>query len=78
MGWAEMTDLDMFLQILWTLESLATEITLVWLQGHMNTDVRGDVVTLDRGGSASVPTTGEVEVVGALATNMSLTDMILE
>jgi hypothetical protein len=44
--------LDMFLEILWSLEGLAAEITLMWFQRHMNPDVRGDVVALDRGSPA--------------------------
>lgn len=52
--------LDMLLQILRTLEGLAAEVALVWLQWDVNTDVRGDVITLDSGGSALVPSTGQV------------------
>lgn len=44
----------------------------------MHTDMRRDVITLDRGGTASVPLASEVEVVGALATNMTLTDVLIE
>jgi hypothetical protein len=35
------------------------------------------VVSLDRGSSARVPLTSQVEVVCALATNMALTDVLL-
>jgi hypothetical protein len=42
----------MLLQVLGTLERLATELTLVRLQRNVNTDVRGDVITLDCGSSA--------------------------
>jgi hypothetical protein len=44
--------LDMLLQVLRTLKRLATELTLVRLQGNVNTNVRGDVITLDSGSSA--------------------------
>ena len=44
----------------------------------MDTDVRGDVITLDRGGAARVPLAREVQIVGALATNMALTDVLLK
>lgn len=44
--------LDVLLQVLRTLEGLAAELTLVRLKGHVDTDVRGDVVSLDRGGAA--------------------------
>jgi hypothetical protein len=50
----------MFLQILRTLERLFTGITFVRLQWDVNTDVGGDMVTLDSGGAARVPATGEV------------------
>ena len=50
----------MLLQILRTLVRLSTEVTFVWLQWDVDTDVGGDVVTLDSGGAARVPTTGEV------------------
>lgn len=44
--------LHVLLEILGTLEGLATEVTFVRLQWDMDTDVRGDVITLDGGGSA--------------------------
>ncbi len=69
--------LDMFLEILRTLEGLATKLAFVRLQGDMDTDVGGDVVTLDGGGSALAPGAGQVEVVGRLAANMALADMFL-
>lgn len=67
----------MLLEILRPLERLAAEVTLVRLQWHMDSDVRGDVVPLDSGGSARVPVAREVEVVGALATHVTLADVIL-
>jgi hypothetical protein len=69
--------LDMLLQVLRTLERLAAELTLVRLERNMNTDVRGDVVSLDRSSSARVPLASQVEVVCALAANMALTNMLL-
>lgn len=67
----------MFLQILWSLESLSAEITLVGFEGHVNSNVGCDVVALDCGGAALVPSTCQVEVVCALATYMFLADVIL-
>lgn len=67
----------MLLEILGSLERLATHVTLVRLQGHMDPDVRSDVVSLDCGGPARVPLTSQVEVVGTLATNVTLTDVLL-
>ena len=68
---------DMFLQILWSLKRLPAEFALVWLEGDMDSDVGGDVVTLDRRGSALTPSAGQVEVVRGLATYVSLTHMFL-
>jgi hypothetical protein len=70
--------LDMFLQVLRALEGLAAKLTLVRLQGHMHTDVRGDVISLDRSSTARVPLASQVEVVCALAANMALTDVLIE
>ena len=69
--------LDMLLEVLRPLEGLSTELALVWLQRHVDADVRGDVVPLNRGCPALAPLAGEVQVVGALAANMALTEMIL-
>lgn len=69
--------LDVLLQILGTLEGLAAELALVGLERNMNADVRGDVVALDGSGPARVPLAGEVQVVGALAADMALTQMLL-
>lgn len=45
----EIPYLDVLLQILWSLESLSTEVALVWLEWDMYADVRGDVITLHGG-----------------------------
>ena len=69
--------LDVLLKILGALEGLATEVAFVWLQRNVHTDVRCDVITLDGGGTAVTPLASEIQVVGALAANMALTDVIL-
>jgi hypothetical protein len=69
--------LDMLLQILGALESLATEITLVRLEGHMYSDVGGDMIALDSGGIARSPLAGQVQVVGTLATDMAFAHVFL-
>lgn len=69
--------LDVLLEILRALEGLSAEVALVWLQRDMDTDVRGDVVTLHRCGAARVPLASQVEVVGALPSNVPLTDVVL-
>lgn len=70
--------LDVLLQILRPLESLATEFTLVRLQGDVDANVRGDMVALDSRGVASAPLASQVQVVGALATDMTLADVLLQ
>lgn len=70
--------LDMLLQILRTLEGLAAEVALVWLQWDVDTDVGSDMITLDGGGPALVPSTGQVEVICTLATDVLLADMFLK
>ena len=69
--------LDVLLEILGALEGLAAEVALVWLQGHVNTDVRGNVVTLDGCSAAVTPLARQIQVVGALAANVTLTNVIL-
>ena len=67
----------MLLEILGTLECLATELALVRLQRNVDSDVRGDVVALDSCGAALTPGAGQVEVVSGLAADMSLADVFL-
>jgi hypothetical protein len=69
--------LDVLLQVLRALEGLATEVALVRLQGDMDTNMGGDVVALDGGGVAVAPLASQVQVVGALATDMALADVFL-
>ena len=40
--------------------------------------MRSDVVTLDSGSAAGVPSTGQVQVVCALSSDVFLTDMVLD
>ena len=68
---------DVLFEILGSLESFAAKVTFVWLERDMDADVRGDVIPLDRGGPTRVPLASEVQVIGALATNMALTDVLL-
>jgi hypothetical protein len=69
--------LDVLLQILGALERLSTEVTFVRLQRDVDSNVGGDVVALDGRGPARIPSTGEVEVVGALSADMLLADVLL-
>jgi hypothetical protein len=69
--------LDMLLQVLWTLESFSAEVTFVRLERHVDADMRGDVVAFDCRGATSSPLTGQIQVIGALTTDMTFADMIL-
>ena len=70
--------LDVFLEILRTLKGLSAEVAFVRLERHVNTDVRSNVISLHGSRAAATPLAGEVEIVGALATNMALADVILQ
>jgi hypothetical protein len=69
--------LDVLLEILGPFECFATEVALVRLQRYVNTNVRSDVVTFHSSRAAVTPLTSQVQVVGTLAANMTLTDMVL-
>ena len=69
--------LDVLLEVLGALERLAAEVALVGLERDVDADVRRDVVALDRGGAARVPLARQVEVVGALAADMLLANVLL-
>jgi hypothetical protein len=71
------TNLHMFLQVLGTFERFSAKVTFVRLQWDVDADMRSDVVTLDGGGTAGVPSTGQVQVISALPSNVLLTDMVL-
>jgi hypothetical protein len=60
-----------------TLEALPAEITLMWLEGDMDSNMRSNMVALDCSGPTKVPPTGKVQVVCALSTDMALADVIL-
>lgn len=67
----------MFLQILWPLECFSTKFALVRFQRNVDSDVGGDVITLDRRGAALSPSAGQIEVVGRLSSYVSLAHMVL-
>ena len=67
----------MLLKILRPLEGLSTKVASMRFQGYVNTNVRGDVVPFDHRYTTATPGASEVEVVGTLAPDMSLTYMIL-
>lgn len=67
----------MLLQVLWSLKGFAAKVTFVRLQRNVHANVRSDVIALDGCGSAVPPLASEVQVVGALPTNVPLANMIL-
>jgi hypothetical protein len=69
--------LYVLLQILGALEGLATEVAFVRLQGNVNANMRGNVITLYSGGTAVTPLASQIQVVCALATNMALANVVL-
>ena len=69
--------LDVFLQVLRTLECFSTEFTFVWLQGNVDSNMGGDVVAFDRRGATSAPSASEIEVVCALAADMAIANVLL-
>lgn len=48
------------------------------LQRHMDADVRGDMVAFDRGRATRAPLASEIQIVGALAADMTLANMFLD
>lgn len=69
--------LDMFLEILGSLEGFAAEFAFVWFPVNMDSNMRGDVVAFDGGGVAVIPLAGQVQVVGTLAAYMSFAEVFL-
>lgn len=69
--------LDVLLQILGPLESLATKVASVRLQRYVNPDVRCDVVAFHNGDATGTPGTSEVEVIGTLATDVTFANVFL-
>lgn len=69
--------LDMLLEILGAFERLSAEVALMRLERNVNSNVRGDVITLDGGSATRVPLACEVQVVGALPSDVLLAQMIL-
>lgn len=69
--------LDMLFQILRTLESLSTGRALVRLEWNMHSNMRSDMIPLHSSRLTGAPAAGQVQVVGAFATDMLLTDVVL-
>jgi hypothetical protein len=70
--------LDVLLEILRSLEGFAAKVALVGLERDVHANVRSDVITLDSRCAAIAPLTSEVQVVGALAADMALADVVIK
>jgi hypothetical protein len=70
--------LDMLLQVLRTLEALATEVAFVGLQWDVDSNVRCYVVALYCRSTAKVPAASQVKIISAFSANMALTDVLLK
>ena len=68
---------DMFLKILWAFEGFATKFAAMRLQWNMDADMRRDVVAFDDLNAAGSPRTLQIEIVGALATDVVFANVIL-
>ncbi len=69
--------LHVLLEILRPLEGLAAKVAFVRLQWDVYPDVRGDMIAFDSSSATCTPLAGEIEVVGALAADMALADVVL-
>jgi hypothetical protein len=67
----------MLLQILGPLEWFAAELALIWLQRHMNPDVRSHLVTRDPYYTAVVPLAFQIKIVCTFPADMLLADVAL-
>lgn len=71
-------DLGVLLQVLRSLEALGAQVAVVRLQRHMYTQMGGDVISLDGDGAAVVPVAGQRQVVGGLAANVLVTQVVVQ
>jgi hypothetical protein len=70
--------LNVLFQILWAFECFPAEVTLVWFQRDVDSNVRGDVVSLHSGSVASTPSTSQAKVVGGLSSNMDFAQVVVK
>lgn len=69
--------LDVLLQILRALEGLSAEITFVRLERDMDPDMGCDMVAFYSSRATAAPLASQVEVVCALAANVTLANVFL-
>ena len=70
--------LDVLLQILRSLKRLAAKFAPMRFQWHMDSNMRSDMIALDYRYGAIAPGAGQIQVVGALAADVGIADMILQ
>ena len=71
-------NLLVLLEVLGALEALLADLAYVGLEGSMNAKMRGDMVALCTGGTAVLPLAGQTEIVGGLAADMVIAQVIVE
>lgn len=68
----------MLLQILWSLETLGTKVTVKRLQGNVDAEMRRDVVALDRCHTTLLPQASQRQIVGGLAAHVVVTEVLIQ
>lgn len=71
-------DLFVLLQVLRALEGFLADLADVWLEGCVDSEMTGDMVTLCTGCTAVLPLAGETEIVGALSADVVVAEMVVE
>lgn len=64
-------------EILGALESFAADVAVVWLEGGMDANMGGDMITLSTTDVTAFPFAREAEVVGGLATDMVVAEVLV-
>lgn len=73
----ELPYLDMLLQILRSLECLLTKFTLVWLEWNVDSNMRGNMISLDCSGPAGPPSARQTQIVSTFAPDMNIAQVVL-
>jgi hypothetical protein len=71
-------DALVLLEVLGTLEGLAADVAVVWLERGVYADVGCDVVTLCAADVAALPFAGEAEVVCGLAADVVVAEVLVD
>lgn len=68
----------MLLQILWALEGFLANLAGMRLEWSMNSQMARDVVSFGAGRAAVFPSAGQAEVVGTLAADVVIAEVVVE